>query len=90
MKRLLTVLLLCCAISLPALPQTNQDSGQQQSSTSSDKSKKGKKKSGGGSQTGTSSAPNGATAKCKDGTYSFSKHHQGTCSHHGGVAEWYK
>src|SRR6202521_3086337 len=30
----------------------------------------------------------GATAKCKDGTYSKSKHHTGTCSHHGGVAEW--
>jgi hypothetical protein len=31
-----------------------------------------------------------ATAKCKDGTYSFAKHHSGACSHHGGVAEWYK
>ena len=36
------------------------------------------------------SARAGATAKCKDGTYSHSKHHTGTCSHHGGVAEWYK
>ena len=33
-------------------------------------------------------APPGATARCRDGTYSFSKHHQGTCSHHGGVAAW--
>jgi hypothetical protein len=32
--------------------------------------------------------PTGATAKCKDGTYSKSTHHSGTCSHHGGVAEW--
>jgi hypothetical protein len=32
--------------------------------------------------------PTGATAKCKDGTYSKSKHHAGTCSSHGGVAEW--
>ena len=32
--------------------------------------------------------PAGATAKCNDGTYSFSLHHQGTCSHHGGVAAW--
>lgn len=30
----------------------------------------------------------GATAKCKDGTYSHAKHHQGACSHHGGVAEF--
>jgi Protein of unknown function (DUF3761) len=32
--------------------------------------------------------PTGATAKCKDGTYSKSKHHKGSCSHHGGVAEF--
>jgi len=28
------------------------------------------------------------TAKCKDGTLSFAKHHSGACSRHGGVAEW--
>lgn len=33
-------------------------------------------------------APAGATAKCKDGTYSMSKTHSGSCSHHGGVATW--
>jgi len=32
--------------------------------------------------------PPGATARCRDGTYSFSQHHSGTCSHHGGVAAW--
>lgn len=32
--------------------------------------------------------PAGATAQCNDGTYSFSQHHQGTCSHHGGVRRW--
>ena len=32
--------------------------------------------------------PAGATAQCVDGTYSFSQHHSGTCSHHGGVARW--
>jgi hypothetical protein len=30
----------------------------------------------------------GATAKCKDGSYSHSTHHSGTCSRHGGVAQW--
>jgi hypothetical protein len=34
------------------------------------------------------SAPAGATAQCVDGTYSFSLHHSGTCSHHGGVSTW--
>jgi hypothetical protein len=33
-------------------------------------------------------APSGATAKCGDGTYSFSQSRRGTCSSHGGVAEW--
>lgn len=32
--------------------------------------------------------PGKATARCKDGTLSHSKHHSGTCSGHGGVAEW--
>lgn len=34
--------------------------------------------------------PPGATALCRDGTYSFSKSRRGTCSHHGGVAKWLK
>jgi hypothetical protein len=34
------------------------------------------------------STPSGATALCKDGTYSYSQHRQGTCSWHGGVAVW--
>jgi hypothetical protein len=33
-------------------------------------------------------APPGATARCRDSTFSFSQHHQGTCSRHGGVAVW--
>jgi hypothetical protein len=32
--------------------------------------------------------PAGASAKCRDGTYSFSQHRRGTCSHHGGVSSW--
>jgi hypothetical protein len=35
------------------------------------------------------SKPDGASAQCRDGTYSFSQHRQGTCSGHGGVSEWY-
>ena len=33
-------------------------------------------------------APAGATALCRDGSYSFSQSRRGTCSHHGGVAKW--
>ncbi len=32
--------------------------------------------------------PAGATAQCRDGTFSFSQSRRGTCSHHGGVARW--
>ncbi|WP_262484704.1 DUF3761 domain-containing protein [Citrobacter braakii] len=30
----------------------------------------------------------GATARCKDGSFSHSKQHSGSCSRHGGVAQW--
>jgi hypothetical protein len=36
----------------------------------------------------TNSIPAGASARCRDGTYSFSQNRRGTCSHHGGVSEW--
>ena len=39
--------------------------------------------------TATNVGPNSATAKCNDGTMSYSAHRAGTCSHHGGVATWY-
>lgn len=37
---------------------------------------------------GTTGTPAGATAICRDGDYSFSTHHSGTCSGHGGVRQW--
>ncbi|MGW7260742.1 DUF3761 domain-containing protein [Streptomyces sp. NPDC054834] len=30
------------------------------------------------------------TAKCKDASLSYSRHSQGTCSHHHGVRHWFK
>ncbi len=30
----------------------------------------------------------GATAICRDGSYSYSRNRRGTCSHHGGVRQW--
>lgn len=35
------------------------------------------------------SAPAGASAKCRDGSYSFSQSRRGTCSGHGGVGAWF-
>jgi hypothetical protein len=35
-------------------------------------------------------ATGGATALCNDGTYSYTAHHQGACSGHGGVKMFYK
>jgi hypothetical protein len=40
------------------------------------------------SPTYSNTVPAGATAQCRDGTYSFSRNHRGTCSHHGGVSRW--
>jgi hypothetical protein len=40
------------------------------------------------SPTKANAVPSGATAQCRDGSYSFSQNHRGTCSHHGGVAKW--
>ena len=40
------------------------------------------------SPTQSNSAPEGATALCNDGSYSFSRSRRGTCSHHGGVRQW--
>src|SRR5256885_4288899 len=39
-------------------------------------------------RTPTDTPPPGASARCRDGTYSFSRSRRGTCSHHGGVAQW--
>jgi hypothetical protein len=35
-----------------------------------------------------SSNASGATARCRDGSYSYSRHASGTCSGHGGVGTW--
>ena len=38
--------------------------------------------------TASGQAPAGASAQCRDGSYSFSQSRRGTCSHHGGVGRW--
>jgi len=37
---------------------------------------------------GNESEPPHHTATCRDGSVSYSEHHRGTCSYHGGVANW--
>lgn len=59
-----------------------------ESSSSSSSSSSSGGSSSSGSSSSNSSAPAGATAICRDGTYSYSQHHSGTCSHHGGVQDW--
>ena len=55
---------------------------------------KAAKKTAAPTATATKTASNtdatGATAKCKDGTYSHAASRRGACSKHGGVAEWLK
>jgi hypothetical protein len=33
--------------------------------------------------------PAGATAVCRDGTFSYAAHHPGACFHHGGVLKFF-
>ncbi|MFF7410522.1 DUF3761 domain-containing protein [Streptomyces lydicus] len=63
------------------------------SSSGSGSSANGSDSSGDGSGSSSSSAgsqqaPAGATARCNDGSFSYSAHRRGTCSHHRGVAVW--
>jgi hypothetical protein len=37
----------------------------------------------------TSKHPIGSSGRCVDGSYTYSAHKSGTCSHHGGIAEWW-
>jgi hypothetical protein len=94
MRRFVSVLALA-AVLLPSLlaqnpqPSTNQQTQQQQKPKCSDNgtytNSKGETVK---RPENCSAAPQGATAQCADGTYSFSQSRRGTCSHHGGVAKW--
>ena len=45
---------------------------------------------GTGATTTSSGVLPGATARCKDGSFSTAAHHSGSCSRHGGVAQFLK
>jgi len=44
----------------------------------------------GGAPEEAAASASGATARCKDGTYSHAEHREETCFRHGGVAKWMK
>ncbi|PAU45220.1 hypothetical protein CK936_30680 [Streptomyces albireticuli] len=67
---------------------TGSGAGSGSGSTSGGGSSSSGSTSAGSSSTGGSHA--GASAVCNDGSYSYSAHRRGTCSHHGGVAQWLK
>ncbi|MEE4418322.1 DUF3761 domain-containing protein [Streptomyces bugieae] len=64
----------------------SSDSGSSSLTGGSDSS--GDESSSSASSAGSPQAPAGATAQCNDGSYSYSAHRRGTCSHHRGVAVW--
>ena len=89
MRRIVSVLALA-AILLPALPA--QDSQKQPKPQQPKCTNNGTYVNSKGQTVkrpeNCSAAPQGATAQCRDGTYSFSQSRRGTCSYHGGVAKW--
>ena len=44
----------------------------------------------GGAPEEAAASATGATAQCRDGTYSHAAHGQGACARHGGVVHWMK
>lgn len=92
----LRVLLVCLALAMPAAlvgagPAEAQSCGSgYYRNTAGNCIPSPRRPRGGGAQglLGSSSIPSGASARCRDGTYSFSQSRRGTCSGHGGVASW--
>jgi len=103
MRRALSVAFLGFILLLQVLVSQTQPAPQSQSSSSSNTSHASHQPKANCTDNGTyvnskgqtvkrpencSGAPQGATAQCRDGTYSFSRSRRGTCSHHAGVAKW--
>ncbi|BDM69329.1 hypothetical protein HEK616_28160 [Streptomyces nigrescens] len=68
--------------------QTDGSSDSGSSSLTGGSYSSGDESSSSASSAGSPQAPAGATAQCNDGSYSYSAHRRGTCSHHRGVAVW--
>lgn len=66
----------------------NCDEGGSSSSSSGGSGSSSSSSSGGSGSS--DQAPAGASAVCNDGSFSYSAHRRGTCSHHNGVKTWLK
>ena len=103
MRRLLSAVLLGLVLFLQLLVAQSQPAPQSENGSPSNSSHASRQPNANCTDNGTyvntkgqtvkrpetcSSAPQGATAQCRDGTFSFSRNRRGTCSHHGGVAKW--
>lgn len=95
---LLLFVLTLCSFTFPIITEARQDGGQIYALDSTpnennlDSRKHYVNKDGktvhSPAKSKTGNIPDGASAQCRDGSYSFSRHHSGTCSHHGGVQKW--
>jgi len=90
-----SLFVLCAALSVPVAAQKQSNTQQTASSSSDDhliESGSYINRAGNSvhrpAHTESGRAPTGATAQCRDGSFSFSQSHRGTCSHHGGVNKW--
>ena len=79
-------------VSTVAPPQTTQHkkTPDAQNSANQSEGNNSASNSSGANITVTGGDSSGPSALCNDGTYSYSSRRRGTCSHHGGVAEWLK
>jgi hypothetical protein len=84
----LAALLIASAISSPAYAQDTQKTNESDRIEHGYYINKSGKEVHSPAHTKSGKPPDGATAKCRDGAYSFSQSHRGTCSRHGGVAQW--
>jgi uncharacterized membrane protein len=96
MKRFTLVLTFCLTLCLALSPITTSAAQRRSGSRVRYSAAKRTSSHGGHYAGGRGSSQKGeryrnvsATALCADGTYSYSANRRGTCSHHGGVAQWF-
>lgn len=89
MKRISILLLLACSLAIAKAPPTYQpDPDEAQLVEHGRYTNKAGQSVHAPAHSKTGKQPAGASAQCRDMSYSFSMSHRGTCSRHGGVAQW--